>query len=149
MDLKKIIPIIAGICVALSLMSSSPASGHDDDTFEAQLNIEKRGINLGNITRSSTPISLSFTGVNTGNAPLVLTYVHPSCNCVRLKYPREPIAPGDTLYIRGTLNPQGLSEGQFRRDIIIRSNATESKIRLIMTGTIVPDSITIIPDSIR
>ncbi len=133
--------IIIGLFCALTLMSSSPAAEKDDDSFEAHLTIEHKGINLGEISPTSTPKDISFMGINTGNAPLVLTYVHPSCNCVRLKYPREPIAPGDTLYIHGVLNPAGLSEGPFRRDIIVRSNAVESKIRLVMTGTIVRDSI--------
>lgn len=120
----------------LSLMALTPGEPEEGEAFEASIKMEKRGINLGDVYRSDEGRSFTFTGVNTGTAPLVLTYVHPSCNCVRLQYPREPIAPGDTLRIRGSFNPHGLSDGPFRRDIIVRSNATESKIRLLITGTI-------------
>ena len=120
----------------LSLMSLTSGNHPEDETFDAQLFIETRAIDLGELSRSDDAKDFSFTGVNTGNAPLVLTYVHPSCNCVRLQYPREPIAPGDTILIRGRLNPHGLSDGTFRRDIIVRSNSTEPKIRLVLTGTI-------------
>lgn len=123
------------------MMAGASGDSADGDGFDAQLKFETREIRLGEIHGSDPDRPFSFTGVNTGNAPLVLTYVHPSCNCVRLQYPREPIAPGDTLRISGRLNPHGLSGGPFRRDIIVRSNATEPKIRLLLTGTVAPDSI--------
>lgn len=139
--LKKTLISIVTAFGCLSLMSLSHTSAQADNSFDARLDIETRGINLGEISRTSDPKDFYFMGINTGNAPLVLTYVHPSCNCVRVKYPREPIAPGDTLYIRGSFNPHGLSDGPFRRDIIVRSNASEPKIRLVITGYLIPDSI--------
>lgn len=142
--MKTLTSLIITFCLAMppvGIIAAQRDADPEGDGFEAKLKFETREIKLGDIHGSDADRSFSFIGVNAGNAPLVLTYVHPSCNCVRLQYPREPIAPGDTLRILGRLNSHGLSGGPFRRDIIVRSNAAEPKIRLLLTGTVSPDSI--------
>ena len=137
--MKTLATLIITFCLAMppvGIIAAQRDADPEGDGFEAKLKFETREIKLGDIHGSDADRSFSFIGVNAGNAPLVLTYVHPSCNCVR-----EPIAPGDTLRILGRLNSHGLSGGPFRRDIIVRSNAAEPKIRLLLTGTVSPDSI--------
>lgn len=104
------------------------------DGFVAGLSFSKTVENLGTITKDAKPVHLEFPFVNDGNAPLVLTYVHASCSCVRLEYPRAPIAPGDSSKISATFIPASVSSREFKRDILVKSNAKKSMTRLFIVG---------------
>ena len=94
------------------------------DDFAAQITFDTSCINLGDLASDSGERKFEFKFVNSGNAPLVLTYVHPSCSCVKMEYPRTPIAPGDSACIKGVLNPSSIHEKDFKRNILVRSNAS-------------------------
>lgn len=108
------------------------------DDFNARMDFDYTSFNIGEISRNKGELPFTFQAVNSGNAPLVLTYVHPSCGCVRLNYPRHPIAPGDTLRISGIFNPHSLNDGGFKRNILVRSNAVPPQTRLFIIGKILP-----------
>lgn len=120
-----------------SLRAETPVS---TDDFIARTDFDTTCLNLGEIHRSAGEQPFSFRAVNSGNAPLVLTYVHASCGCVRLNYPRHPIAPGDTVTISGVLNPGSINEGDFKRNILVRSNAEPPQTRLFIIGKIRPEA---------
>ena len=80
--------------------------------------LKKNNINFGLVDKAEGEKRFEFRFVNSGNAPLVLTYVHASCSCVRLEYPRQPIAPGDSSFIAGRLNPATIHETDFKRSIL-------------------------------
>lgn len=125
------------LILLILLFTQLQAVGQDmTDDFIARTEFETTCINLGKIDRTEEGKSFYFKAVNTGNAPLVLTYVHASCNCVKLKYPRHPIAPGDTLKISGILNPRGISDGTFKRDVFVKSNSDTPQTRLFIIGEI-------------
>ncbi len=114
---------------------------HGDDTlseknFVAKANYSYKNIDIGETDKSSGERKYQFHVKNTGNAPLVFTYVHASCGCMRLTYPRHPIAPGDSTTISVIFNPGNLTPGSFNRGITVRSNAEEPAIHLSITGKI-------------
>lgn len=82
---------------------------------------------MGELKASSGKRNVDFRFVNSGNAPLVITYLHAACACTRADYPRTPIAPGDSGTIKVVFNPATLPAGDFRRAIVIRTNAEPSK----------------------
>ena len=72
------------------LIASFSAGAQDVDDFQAGIKFEKTSVNLGDMTPDSGKQKFEFKFVNNGNAPLVLTYVHASCSCIGLDYPRTP-----------------------------------------------------------
>lgn len=104
------------------------------DNFVAGISFPKPVRDLGTINKDDEPVVLEFPFVNDGNAPLVLTYVHASCSCVRVEYPRAPIAPGDSSKISATFIPASVSSREFKRDILVKSNAKKPMTRLFIVG---------------
>ena len=116
------------------LIASFSAGAQDVDDFQAGIKFEKTSVNLVDMTPDSGKQKFEFKFVNNRNAPLVLTYVHASCSCIGLDYPRTPIAPGDSASISGFLNPGAVHEADFKRNILIRSNAKPSQTRVFVIG---------------
>lgn len=58
---------------------------------------------------------------NTGNKPLVIEGVHPSCGCTVADPPKEPIAPGQQGEIKGVFDSNGKS-GQQHKTIFVQAN---------------------------
>lgn len=68
--------------------------------------------------------------VNTGSDTIVITDARTKCTCTYVKYPQEEIAPGDTVTVRYTFDPKGMS-GEIDRSIrLVFSDGTNSLIRL-------------------
>lgn len=76
--------------------------------------------NFGRITEGQT-LDVSFRFKNTGDKPLVIRSVRPSCGCTAADPPKEPVAPGAEGEIRASFNSQG-REGINRKDIYIEAN---------------------------
>jgi hypothetical protein len=64
----------------------------------------------------------TFEFTNTGNAPLIIMNVTPSCGCTDVTWPKEPVLPGQ----KGTIH-LGLKtveqHGVFNKEVYIQSNA--------------------------
>lgn len=126
------------ILLALPFLLPALPAGADEplsaDDFSAETSFIKTVVDLGEINPTDGDRPFEFSVVNSGNAPLVLTYLHASCGCVRLTYPRHPIAPGDTACISGVLVPHNINPGDFKRNILVRSNARTPQTRLFVIG---------------
>ncbi|WP_297071613.1 DUF1573 domain-containing protein [uncultured Duncaniella sp.] len=118
---------------SISLLADEPLT---TDDFSARMSFDKTVVDLGELNKADGEKPFNFQLVNSGNAPLVLTYLHASCGCMRLSYPRQPIPPGDTVNISGILNPHSLNSGDFKRNVLVRSNAEPSQARLFIIGKI-------------
>lgn len=58
---------------------------------------------------------------NTGNKPLIIESVHPSCGCTVADPPKEPVAPGAEGQIKGSFDSNGKS-GQQHKTIFVMAN---------------------------
>jgi hypothetical protein len=58
---------------------------------------------------------------NTGNKPLIIESVHPSCGCTVADPPKEPIAPGAEGQIKGSFDSNGKS-GEQHKTIFVMAN---------------------------
>jgi Protein of unknown function (DUF1573) len=58
---------------------------------------------------------------NTGNKPLIIESVHPSCGCTVADPPKEPVAPGAEGEIKGSFDSNGKS-GQQHKTIFVMAN---------------------------
>jgi len=74
----------------------------------------------GKITEGQK-LEVSFRFKNTGNKPLVIESVHPSCGCTVADPPKEPIAPGNEGEIRGSFDSNG-KEGEQHKTLVVTAN---------------------------
>ncbi len=85
-------------------------------------------------------VSHIFTFKNTGNEPLVLSNVKPSCGCTTPKWTKEPIAPGGEGEIMVEFDSKGKS-GKQTKTVTITANTDPATTILTITGDIqTPDS---------
>lgn len=64
----------------------------------------------------------TFEFTNTGNQPLIIMDVTPSCSCTKVEWDHQPIPPGKTGHITLGAKTSELT-GVFRKEVYIRSNA--------------------------
>jgi len=80
----------------------------------------------------------SFQVTNTGEAPYVVREVKTSCDCTVLKYPKEPLLPGETAAIRiefDTAGKAGLAQPGF---VIYDNSRPNSRSIIYLSGYIIP-----------
>ena len=92
--------------------------------------------NAGKIARGEI-IQAKFTIENTGDYPLVLSDVKGSCSCTVADWTQEPIAPGETGYIKAKVDTQNFSPGFAKRSITILSNTTPADTKVLVQATII------------
>lgn len=76
--------------------------------------------NYGKINEGQT-LDVSFRFKNTGDKPLIIRSVRPSCGCTAADPPKEPIAPGAEGAIKASFNSNG-REGMNSKDIYVEAN---------------------------
>lgn len=92
--------------------------------FSAQtISFDKTTIDYGTINAGSDGHRV-FTFKNTGNKPLVLSNVKPSCGCTTPDWSKQAIQPGKTGTIKVNYNTN--LKGEFRRSIEVHSNDPKS-----------------------
>jgi hypothetical protein len=77
----------------------------------------------GSITEGQR-LALSFHFKNSGDKPLVIESVKPTCGCTIANYPKEPIAPGEEGEITGEFDSNG-REGLQHKHMTVRSNVAQ------------------------
>ena len=67
----------------------------------------------------------SFDFTNTGNSPLIIMNVTPSCGCTNVDWPKQPVLPGQTGKISLGLKTAE-QHGVFNKEVYIQSNAVNN-----------------------
>lgn len=81
------------------------------------------------------PVSVQYTVTNTGDQPLVLSHVDPSCACSVAQWTQTPIAPGEMGSVTVEFDAKAL--GRFNKSVAIFSNAQPAPAYLHFTGEVV------------
>jgi hypothetical protein len=68
-----------------------------------------------------SPLKWRFEFTNSGDAPLIITGIEPSCHCVSTQWTRGVIAPGATGFVDVSVSPP--HDMRFYRTLMISSNA--------------------------
>lgn len=92
--------------------------------------------NFGEIKEADGPVTHKFELTNTGDAPLVITYVKPSCGCTTSDYTKEPIMPGAKGFVSATYNPQG-RPGPFNKSIDVTTNCKPEVTTVRFKGNVI------------
>jgi Protein of unknown function (DUF1573) len=70
-------------------------------------------------------LAVSFRFKNTGDKPLVIERVQPSCGCTVAEQSKEPVAPGNEGEIKATFNSQG-HNGINHKTLFVYANTKNS-----------------------
>lgn len=100
---------------------------------QAVITFEKTTIELGTFNESQ-PQTCVFEFTNTGDKPLVIHQAFASCGCTQPEFTQEPVAPGQKGKIRVTYNGKGKPAGEFTKPVSVRSNASNSLVRIYIRG---------------
>ena len=76
-----------------------------------------------------------FDYVNSGESDLVITSVEATCGCTTPDWNREPLKPGERENLKVVFDATGRSGSQ-RKAITVRSNASNSTVRLTIMADI-------------
>lgn len=105
---------------------SDQASTLDSASGSAQglypvITFEKESHNFGNIEEGEV-VEYSFKFTNTGNKDLLITRAEASCGCTVPEWPKEPVKPGESAYMKVKFDSRGRPEGYTEKEIYIQAN---------------------------
>ena len=97
--------------------------------------INKRQHNFGKVQKD-VPVSVEFTITNnSATDSLIIKKAKGKCGCTATGFPKQPIAPSESVPIKVTYNASTL--GDFRKGITIWTNFKKEPDMVFVTGTVV------------
>lgn len=100
-----------------------------------QLTFKVSEYNFGKI-QEGVIAEYSFVYTNTGDAPLEIREVRPSCGCTAPVWYREPLAPGASQSILIKYNSNGHT-GPFYKTIAVTSNVSDDTQVIAIRGEVI------------
>ena len=82
------------------------AKATDSATFTTLQWLDSANKNFGKIAEGQK-LEVAFHFKNTGDHPLIIEKVQPSCGCTVAEQPTEPVAPGKEGVIKASFNSEG------------------------------------------
>ena len=124
---------LIGLLVMIIVGSASTSSAQEFSTQgQADISFEKTVHDFGKI-KQGEPVTYKFKLTNTGDAPLVIEDVEPSCGCTTPNWPQSPIQAGDTAHITAKYDAE--ETGAFNKKIFVHTNIPfTDKTTLIIKG---------------
>lgn len=106
---------------------------------------DEPSFDFGDVKEAGGKVSHKYVFTNTGNAPLVLTNVRPSCGCTSSDYTKQPIAPGGKGYVSAAFDPNRRA-GKNSKSITVTTNSKPPTTTLRFTVNVLPKPKTIEDD---
>ncbi|MDR2469108.1 MAG: DUF1573 domain-containing protein [Tannerella sp.] len=124
------------VCITVLLTSAGTVFAQQK---EASITVADSAMfDFGDINEADGPVSHTFTVINNGELPLVISRVVPSCGCTSPEWTKEPIPPGKTGAIKATFNPAGV-RNNFTKTINVYSNGKSGRsYTLTIKGNVIP-----------
>lgn len=94
---------------------------NDQDMGEIRLGLKKE-------------VKLRFR--NDGNSPLVIVRAFPDCGCTSVRYPDDPIEPGEEGEVTLIFNSRGQRTGNFLKTVKFKTNTARHIERIYLTGRV-------------
>lgn len=123
--MKKLLNIATVLIAFISLSAMAVAVG--------EFKFEKETHDFGTIPFNK-PASYEFVFNNTGDAPIILSEVAPSCGCSVADFSKAPIKPGDSGKIKVTYN--AATKGPFTKSFTVKSNTKTPVKTLTVKGNV-------------
>lgn len=96
------------------------ADGTVDSSLLPKMVFEKELHDFGNITQGEK-VSYEFKFTNTGKTDLIIQNASASCGCTVPEYPKTPIKPGESNYMKVVFDSNGKS-GVTKKEVTIVTN---------------------------
>jgi hypothetical protein len=81
-------------------------------------------------------LAVSFRFKNSGNKPLVIESVNPTCGCTVADYPKQPLGPGEEGEITGEFDSNGRA-GLQRKHITVRTNTDPAQQDIVFQVNVI------------
>lgn len=81
-------------------------------------------------------VKAKFEVKNTGDIPLNIVRVEPSCGCTVADFTKEPLLPGTVGYVTAEVNTSRF-EGEIRKTLNVLANTNPSATTLIIKGNVI------------
>jgi hypothetical protein len=145
--MKKIrLGIVLAAVVLVSACSENKKDNADDTSMVASDSIATKEMttiafadtvhDFGTI-KEGEKVSYIFKYKNTGEHPLILEDVRPSCGCTLPEWTKDPIAAGAEGLIKVVYNSEG-RPGEFHKTITVIANTAAEVVLLKIQGTVTP-----------
>jgi len=105
--------------------------------MKANISFQTTHHNYGKIKEEQGISKFMFVFTNTGNEPLIVQSVKPSCGCTSSDWTRQPIPPGGEGYVTAEYNPKN-RPGPFSKSIRVTTNAEPALTILRISGEVLP-----------
>lgn len=117
------------------LLATMMANAQDATAPAAVIAAEEEVFDFGDIKEAEGTVTHTFVVKNTGEAPLVITKVLPTCGCTSPQWTKDPIAKGAKGEINITYDPNG-RPGPFNKTINVFSNGRRGALVLMIKGNV-------------
>lgn len=101
---------------------------------DAHIKFDDTVWDFGNVARKGGDVVKNFEFVNDGSKPLVITGITMSCTCIKVDYPKRPVAAGKRGAIKLIYEPHKMSPGTFYRVVQVHSNSVDGIHLLTVSG---------------
>jgi hypothetical protein len=101
----------------------------------AEFSFTKKTLTLKEVNEGELS-TFSYSFKNTGKSPLLIESAIVTCNCTKVDYPKNPVAPGEIGVISVTFDTKGKYEYQ-DRTISIKAN-TKKPVKLRFKIYVIP-----------
>jgi hypothetical protein len=108
-----------------------------ENKAKAVISWEKTKHEFGKIPQGK-PVTVTYEFSNSGNGPLIIASVSPSCGCTTNDFTKSSIAPGKKGFI--TLTYNAATVGNFTKSATINTNADPGQIILYFNGEVVAET---------
>ncbi len=92
-----------------------------------EITFEKESHNFGDVVAGEV-LEYSFKFTNTGKRDLVISKAEASCGCTVPEWPKEPIKPGESRYMKVKFDSKGRPEGYTEKEIFVHANTNPAMI---------------------
>lgn len=138
--MKKIIRLTLGfiVFVSFSCVSKGNYSSEQvaDSTRFAELTYIEDFFDVGTI-HSGELVKHSFRFRNTGNAPLVVKDIIPSCGCTKVDVSKKVLKPGEEALIEVIFDSNGWFGSQYK-SVTLRTNGIIREKSVTLKANVVP-----------
>lgn len=119
------------ICAVLIGFTTMTAMQTDN---KAEFKFDKETYDFGKIPQGKA-VSVDFKFTNTGEEPLIISAVEPTCGCTVANYTKTPVKKGESGNITLTYNAAAVMP--FNKPVTVKSNARTPVKYLYIKGEVV------------
>lgn len=111
------------------------AEGDTDTTSLPVITFEQVSHDFGRMIQGEI-VTYAFKFTNTGGSDLVISNITATCGCTATDYPKEPVEPGESDYVKVTFNSSG-KKGFQNKAVTIAANTQPTTTHLYVRATVV------------